>query len=95
MERRKNWMERLTDGMDLMGEPLPGQTLVELAGDRRVLIEHHGGVVQYSRECVCVRVRYGVVRICGCGLEISRMTGEQLVISGRIDEISLNRKGRG
>ncbi len=87
-------MERLTDGMDLMGEPLPFQPLVELAGDRRVLIEHHGGVVQYSRERVCVRVRYGVVSICGCGLEISRMTGQQLVISGRIDEISVNRKGR-
>ena len=86
-------MERLADGMDLMGEPLPGQPLVELAGDRRVLIEYHKGVVQYSRERICVRVNYGTVCVCGAGLELSRMTAEQLVISGRIDQIGLSRKG--
>lgn len=86
-------MERLADGMDLVGEPLPGQPLVELAGDRRVLIEHHKGVVQYCREKICVRVCYGMVCVCGAGLELSRMTGEQLVISGRIDQIMLTRKG--
>lgn len=94
MENRRNWMERLADGMDLMGEPLPGQPLVELAGDRRVLIEHHHGVIQYDRERICIRVRYGTVSVCGCGLVISRMSKDQLVISGRIDSISLNRKGR-
>lgn len=80
--------------MDLIGEPLPGQPLVELAGDRRVLIEHHGGVVQYCREQICVRVCYGTVCISGCGLEINRMSGQQLVVSGRIDQITITRKGR-
>ena len=37
---------------DLPGEPLPGQSLLELTGDRQVLIENHRGVTQYSREQV-------------------------------------------
>ena len=86
-------MERLADSMDLVGEPLPGQPLLELAGDRRVLIEHHKGVVQYCRERICVRVQYGTVCVCGGELELSRMTGDQLVISGRIDQITIGRKG--
>lgn len=86
-------MEWLADGMDLVGEPLPGQPLVELAGDRRVLIEYHKGVVQYSGERICVRVCYGTVCVCGAGLELCRMTGDQLVISGRIDQITVSRKG--
>lgn len=86
-------MEKLADGMDLVGEPLPGLPLVELAGDNRVLIEHHKGVVQYCRERICIRVSYGTVCVCGAGLELSRMTGEQLVISGRIDQVTLSRKG--
>ncbi len=86
-------MERLADSADLGGEPLPMQPLVELAGDRRVLIENHRGVVQYSREKICVKVRYGTVAVCGCGLELSRMTREQLVISGRINEIQVIRRG--
>lgn len=93
MRSRKNWVERLADSADLSGEPMPLQPLVELAGDRRVLIENHRGVVQYSRERICVKVRYGTVAVCGCGLELSRMTKEQLVISGRIDAITVTRRG--
>ncbi len=92
MKQERRWLERLADGADLPGEPLPGQPLVELAGDRRVLIEHHRGVTQYSRDMICVKVRYGIVRVNGCGLELSRMSREQLVISGRIDCISVVRR---
>ena len=44
-----NWMERMVERADLPGEALPGQPLVELLGERRVLIEHHGGVTEYGR----------------------------------------------
>lgn len=92
MGQKRNWMERLADSADLTGEPLPLQPLVELAGDRRVLIEHHQGVVQYSREKICVKVRYGIVAIAGCGLELRHMSRAQLAVAGRIDCISLERR---
>ena len=79
MVPKKHWAERLADGADLPGEPMPGVPVVELAGDRRVLIERHGGVTEYSGERICVKVRYGLVCICGCGLELACMTREQLV----------------
>ena len=92
MKRGGYWIERLTENLDLPGESVPGQPLIELAGDRRVLVEHHRGVTQYSREEICVKVGYGHVQIRGCGLELSRMTAQQLVISGRIDCVTLLRR---
>ncbi len=92
MKQRRGWMERLADSADLQGEALPGQPLVELFSDRRVLIEHHGGVTEYGREKIQVKVRYGYVCICGGCLELARMTAEQLVITGRIDSVSLIRR---
>lgn len=89
---RKHWVQRIADGADLAAEPLPGVPVVELAGEHRVLIERHGGVTEYSREKICVKVRYGQVSICGCGLELTCMTREQLVISGRIDCVQLHRR---
>ena len=80
-------LQRLADGADLSAEPLPGQPIVEIAGDRRVLIENHFGVKEYSR------VKYGLVCVCGCDLELIRMTKEQLIISGRIDAVTLIRRG--
>lgn len=94
MVQKKHWMQRLADSAELDAEPLPGVPVVELAGDSRVLIERHGGVTEYSRERIGVKVRYGTVNICGCNLELTRMTREQLVVSGRIDCVQLHRRCR-
>lgn len=91
MKRNPNLLQRLADHTDLTGEPLPAQSVIEIAGDCRVLIENHCGVREYSRECIGVKVKFGVVLVRGCGLELSRMTKEQLVISGKIDGITLQR----
>ena len=82
------WMDRA----DLSGEPMPGIPLVEIAGDNRVLIENHRGVTEYSSNRIGIRVRYGVVLVCGQCMELSQMTKERLVISGRIDAISICRR---
>ncbi|MBQ7129913.1 MAG: sporulation protein [Oscillospiraceae bacterium] len=82
----------LWERLDLPGEAIPGQPLVEIAGDSRVLIEQHRGVREYSRERIGVNVKFGVVQVCGSCLELRRMTREQLVIRGKIDGISLLRR---
>ncbi len=94
MKRNGNWMQRLTETMDLPAEPLPGLPVVELSGENRVLIEHHQGVTGYGKEIICVRVKYGQVVIEGKCLEIIRMTASQMVISGSIHCIRVARKER-
>ncbi len=85
----------LWDRLDLPGESLPGQVLVEISGENRVLIEHHCGVREYSRERIGVKVKYGMLQVCGSCLELRCMTREQLVISGKIDCIVLKRRNSG
>lgn len=92
MKRRGDWMQRLTEGLDLPSESVPGQPLVEISGEERVLIENHAGVTAYGREQICVKVKFGQVQITGCGLELARMTKEQLIICGRIDSVTLQRR---
>lgn len=92
MGDRRNWLDKLAEGMELPGEPIPGQPLVEIAGERRVLIENHSGVTHYSGDTICVKVRYGHVKVCGEGLSLTRMTKSQLVISGKIESVALIRR---
>lgn len=87
----KRFLERVASAADLQGEPIPGLPLVEIAGDRRVLIEHHCGVTQYGRCRISVRVKFGVVVVVGDCLELTRMTGQQLIINGKIDQVLLER----
>ena len=88
MKERKGILQQIME----TGEPIPGQPILELAGDRRVPIDNHCGVKEYSRERICVAVKYGMVSVCGNGLELTCMTKEQLVICGRIDGIGLHRR---
>ena len=86
------WMERLADRADLQGEVMPGQPLVEIYGEERILIEHHRGVTEYGREKIQVKMRYGSLCICVFGLELAKMNADQLIISGRIDSVSIIRR---
>jgi len=84
--------QRFAENTDLSEEYLPGNTIVEIAGENRVLIERHLGVKGYSHECIIVKVKFGYIHVCGSCLELCRMTSEQLVIKGRIDQVSLQRR---
>lgn len=92
MKRRQRVMEKVVLGADLPGMAIPGQTLVEIAGESRVLIENHQGVTVYECNAIHVRVCFGELCITGSGLELMRMSKCQLVITGRIDCVALQRR---
>ncbi len=94
MGKKETILQHVADHMDLPTESLPGLPVAELWGDRRVLVEHHRGILQYSGEQILVKVSYGQLRVCGACLEISLMTKDQLLISGRIDGIEVIRRGK-
>ena len=89
MGKNGDWMTLLTDRMELDIQAVPGLPLVEIVGQNRVLIENHQGVCGYGREQICVRVKYGQISVRGCGLELARMSREQLIITGRIHAVCL------
>ncbi len=91
MAQKKGFLERLSLAADLPDEPLPTLPLIEIAGDRRVLIEHHCGVTEYSTQVIRVKVKYGHVCIEGACLTLSHMTKGQLIISGSIHSVHLIR----
>ena len=69
--------------------------LVEILGDRRVLIEQHRGVLEYGCHEIGVRVNFGILLITGNSLRLSRMTKDQLVICGSIDGVRFVKAGEG
>ncbi len=75
----------------MQGESLPHQPILELCSDNRIWIENHRGVREYTKEQICVAVRYGQICICGSGLHLRKMQGRMLVITGNIESISVVR----
>lgn len=92
MGKRGKLVAHILEQAALNPESVPGRPIVEIAEDRRVLIENHQGVAAYGREMILVNVKFGSVRICGCELEILHMTREQIVVFGRIHSVGLIRR---
>lgn len=87
----KIW-DMLADSMDLAEETLPGQPIVEILGENRVLVENHRGVKGYSRQCVIIHVRFGEIHVSGDCLQVVCMSKERLIIRGVIHQVSLKRR---
>ena len=76
---------------ELLSEPTPGTSLVEIVGDSRVLIENHKGVTSYDKKNICIKTTFGVLTVTGEGLELACMSKNQLVITGCVVSLSLFR----
>ena len=90
MRRANRLWEQLSQAADLPDEVFPGQTLIEIVDDHRVLIEGHRGVREYGRDMICVNVSFGTVRICGTGLYLRCMSRYRLVICGHIRSVDFS-----
>ena len=91
MRQGKDWIRKLSDNMYFSTEPFPGVPLVEISGERRILIENHKGIIRYGDEKVCVKVKFGTVTICGKKLTLAYMIGDKIVISGEIESVTLKK----
>ena len=93
MGRKQYLMKRMMEQTVQHPESVPGHPIIEIAGVHRVLIENHRGIAAYEKGRILVNVKFGMVCVNGCNLEIVRMTKEQLVIYGCIDSVGLQRRG--
>ena len=73
---------------DLLTELQPLESLVEVYGNQRILIENHRGVCEYTGERIVIKVKNGNVSASGTKMRIVLMTKDRLVIQGLIESIS-------
>lgn len=87
--RGRNWADKIGAAADLQDECIPGLPLIEIVGNVRVLIEHHCGVTEYGKQRIVVQTKDNLVAVEGDNLELTKMTSDQLIISGTIYSIAL------
>ena len=94
MSREKGFVEQLKNDVNLYNGTIMNLPIIEISDVNRVLIENHLGVREYDLNKICVNMKYGLAAICGEQLKLRQMTKDQLVITGKIEGISLMRRRR-
>lgn len=87
--RRPGLMERTAELLDLPADALTDLPRLELVGDGELRMENHKGILAYGSEEIHVSGGTFIVKIMGHGLELRAMTGLELLITGRIEQIQL------
>ena len=89
MEKREI-LERFS-GAEQSMNVVPVLPLIELLGDRRLLVENHRGILLYGRDEIEVKLTIGTLCVVGCGLCIAYMSKHRLVINGTVKSLSISR----
>lgn len=63
--------------------------ILELVGQRRLLIENHQGVLAYAPNEIKIKVSYGCITVVGNELQLMEMSRVKLAICGRIDGLQI------
>ena len=79
---------KFPEALEIPDQTLPGDAIIEIYGNRRVLIDGHCRVLQYGCECIWLRNDNRIVRICGSGLCVVELSGSRAVITGCISGVS-------
>ena len=87
--RRPSLMEKTAQLMELPADVLAGLPRLELIGDGELRIENHKGILAYGTQEIHVSGGAFLVKISGTDLELRAMTGLELLITGRIEQIQL------
>lgn len=82
---------RIPDILDIPDQTLPGDPIIEIYADRRVLIEGRCAVIQYGTSCIRVKNQLGIVCVSGCGLCMAELSKNRMVITGKIENLSIVR----
>lgn len=85
----------LSDKISAVGEKLSipegilrGDAVIELINNKKIRIENHKGIYRYLPDEVIIKTNDMKVVIAGDSLMINEYISEEIIISGRIDNIS-------
>lgn len=82
---------KIPELLDLPDQTISGVPIIEIYGDRRVLVEGRCTVVQYGSNCIKLRNACGTVCVHGCGLMMVELSQYQMIITGKVENISIAR----
>ncbi len=76
-----------TTAMDLPPDVLLDMPRVHMVGNLEVVVDNHKGLRQYTSLEIRVRIKGGVLIVCGKKLRIAFLTKDDLKITGRIGNV--------
>ncbi|MDD4843994.1 MAG: sporulation protein YqfC [Anaerotignum sp.] len=74
----------VSEALDLPKEIILDLPLISLTGREEITVENHKGILTYGEESIRIGTKAGTLCIRGQGLGLKQLTGDVLVIRGKV-----------
>lgn len=84
-------LNRFAQILDMPRELDKKQTKVTIVSFDEILIENYKGIMEYEEFFVKINTEIGIININGFNLNLEQMTDEDILVTGKINSIDLER----
>lgn len=84
-------LNRFAQILDMPRELDKKQTKVTIVSFDEILIENYKGIMEYEEFFVKLNTEIGIININGFNLNLEQMTDEDILVTGKINSIDLER----
>ena len=67
---------------------------LSVCGDKEIYIENHKGLIEYTDRVITVKMRDGIIRLCGQKLRILTLRQKEILINGEFERVEYEKIGR-
>lgn len=86
-QKRMNKQNRLEKILEIPKEISSNEPKITIMGFNQMLIENYKGILEYQEFFIRVRTFIGIININGFGLNLTEMTSDDILITGKVESL--------
>lgn len=85
--KAKTWKNKIDQMLEIPEELSTTEPKITIMGFKKMLIENYKGILEYQEFYIRLSTYEGIININGFNLSVNEMTGEDVMITGKIESI--------
>lgn len=89
MQKQNRGKRRIDKWLEMPTEIVSNEPKITIVGFNEMLIENYKGILEYEEIFIRISTHIGIININGFNLNLEQMTGDDILVTGKIDSITL------
>lgn len=89
MQRKDRGKRKIDKWLEMPNEIVSNDPKITIIGFNEILIENYKGILEYEEIYIRINTHIGIININGFNLNLEQMTGDDILVTGKIDSMSL------
>ena len=90
--KKNSKLQRITRALEIPREIASNVPKITILGFDEMLIENYKSILEYEDVFIRINTHIGIIDISGIDLKLNQMTDDDIMISGKFDEIEFEEK---